>query len=138
MNYRGLSHDDHLARLERARTALHPYLAVIHVYGMIPWVERWQYYRRLLELFRCHCLTWPWAGYYLHKVGRGRRHICDGDQVELEAMAKEWLYHRKPEPQAYVPPTPRKIIREMRREAIVVHYGGQWPAVDREAQTNIG
>lgn len=123
------SEDEFLWRLEHARTAWHPYLGAVHVYGMIPFGDRYQYYRRLHRLLHVYGLTWAWSKYIwcLHVGKQGHRKPPDPDKLRVEAEALDWIY--KPKAEVYVapPPTAIKVFYQARREAVVPSYGGTWP-----------
>lgn len=119
MNHRGMPLEDFLAPLEHARSAPHPYLGVVHVYGAIPWAFRQQYYQALRKLLRRHRMKWAWHAKYLKPGKQGHRRLPDPDRARVEAGAREWLYRGRKEPEDQQPPTARSRFLEAQREAVL-------------------
>lgn len=113
-------------RLERARTAPHPYLGVVHIYGIVPWGSRLKYYRRLFRLLHSQGLYWAWPEYtYCLKPAR-KTWPVDHNRAWVMAEAPLWLYDGTEEKKK----RPEELYIQALRDSIKTSFGGQWPLLE--------
>ncbi|GEM_PF-6187717 len=140
MSHRGLSPAEEDARLEHARSAPHPYLGVIHVYGAIAWQARHSYYRLLNRKLHRHGMKWRWRQSFLsskHMGGRNNRAV-DPERAGLEAQVPEWLYRRAKTPEPPPIKTAADLLRDAQRQAILPECRGTCSIIEKAGEESAG